>query len=158
MNWKDSAVTVLPIYKELLEAGLRLWVYRYNWPPSSSSWMHKTFSMNLALKPICCCMAINWCTSMFIGVVKFIAWYVAPSVSCDLCLPFSDCKIINLDWPWLVWATLISDQMERVIYALGINTKYFGTNLLFALKIDDLELWSSSWNLILYNYYLLTKI
>lgn len=28
LNWKDSATTVLPIYQELLEAGLQLWVFR----------------------------------------------------------------------------------------------------------------------------------
>ena len=28
VNWKDSAATVLPIYQELLKAGLRLWVFR----------------------------------------------------------------------------------------------------------------------------------
>lgn len=27
LNWKDSATTVLPIYQELLEAGLQLWVF-----------------------------------------------------------------------------------------------------------------------------------
>ncbi|KAG0604170.1 hypothetical protein M758_10G150300 [Ceratodon purpureus] len=27
LNWQDSATTVLPIYQELLEAGLRLWVF-----------------------------------------------------------------------------------------------------------------------------------
>lgn len=27
LNWQDSATTVLPIYRELLEAGLRLWVF-----------------------------------------------------------------------------------------------------------------------------------
>lgn len=30
VNWKDSAATVLPIYRELLNAGLRLWVIRYS--------------------------------------------------------------------------------------------------------------------------------
>ena len=29
VNWQDTAITVLPIYRELLAAGLRLWVYRY---------------------------------------------------------------------------------------------------------------------------------
>jgi hypothetical protein len=27
-NWTDTATSVLPIYQELLEAGLRLWVFR----------------------------------------------------------------------------------------------------------------------------------
>ena len=28
-NWKDSQVSILPIYKELIAAGLRIWVFRY---------------------------------------------------------------------------------------------------------------------------------
>lgn len=28
-GWKDSKESVLPIYKELIAAGLRIWVYRY---------------------------------------------------------------------------------------------------------------------------------
>ena len=28
-NWNDSEASVLPIYKELIEAGLRIWVFRY---------------------------------------------------------------------------------------------------------------------------------
>lgn len=29
-NWKDTAVSVLPIYRELIAAGLRIWVFRYS--------------------------------------------------------------------------------------------------------------------------------
>lgn len=28
-NWNDTAVSVLPIYKELIAAGLRIWVFRF---------------------------------------------------------------------------------------------------------------------------------
>lgn len=28
-NWADSKPSVLPIYKKLIGAGLRIWVYRY---------------------------------------------------------------------------------------------------------------------------------
>lgn len=28
-NWKDSEISVLPIYKELIAAGLKIWVFRY---------------------------------------------------------------------------------------------------------------------------------
>ena len=28
-NWGDSPRSVLPIYKELIAAGLRIWVFRY---------------------------------------------------------------------------------------------------------------------------------
>jgi len=29
-NWKDSEISVLPIYKELIAAGLKIWVFRYS--------------------------------------------------------------------------------------------------------------------------------
>jgi len=28
-KWADSPISMLPIYQELIEAGLRIWVYRY---------------------------------------------------------------------------------------------------------------------------------
>jgi len=28
-NWVDSSRSMLPIYQELIEAGFRVWVYRY---------------------------------------------------------------------------------------------------------------------------------
>lgn len=29
-HWQDSEVSILPIYKELIAAGLRIWVFRYS--------------------------------------------------------------------------------------------------------------------------------
>jgi len=29
-NWGDSPLSMLPIYQEILDGGLRIWVYRYS--------------------------------------------------------------------------------------------------------------------------------
>ena len=28
-NWKDSAFSVIPVYKDLISAGLKIWLFRY---------------------------------------------------------------------------------------------------------------------------------
>jgi len=35
-NWGDAPISMFPIYQELLEAGLRIWVYKYVFQLSDS--------------------------------------------------------------------------------------------------------------------------
>ena len=54
-NWKDSRFSVLPIYKKLIAAGFRIWVYRY----FNFLWLLSSCTVRLSAFSSVCCIILT---------------------------------------------------------------------------------------------------
>lgn len=76
--WTDSPVTMLPIYEELIAAGLRIWVFRFNHNNNNAFFFldHSSFLVYLFLHDEICFvtvgMLIQWFQSLQLDVLLML--------------------------------------------------------------------------------------